>query len=164
MLKWSCVERHKESGSAYGVKVVLEDQYSPSVLTAYEQAKLLPWEDWLAGEHCLAFTSAFLGIAFLYSWSLQFHKQGYSLYLSMKGKTFFFRPISKSHNCMFTLLYPESNYPVLTAGVHCQYQTCWKSSVLHVGADIGVILPCCGRSLALDAPPSWGLIGIWAVV
>ena len=34
----------------------IDDQYSPSVLTAVEQAKLLPQEDWLAGEHCLAFT------------------------------------------------------------------------------------------------------------
>ena len=51
--------------------------------------------------------------------------------------------------------------PAATVGVHCQYQTCCKSSVLHVSAVIGVILPCCGRSLALDAPPSWGLTGIW---
>ena len=38
------------------IKVVLDDRYSPPVNTAVEQAKLLPREDWLAGEHCLAFT------------------------------------------------------------------------------------------------------------
>ena len=37
-------------------KVVLDDRFSPPLNTAGEQAKLLPREDLLAGEHCLAFT------------------------------------------------------------------------------------------------------------
>ena len=81
--------------------MVLDDQYSPSVLTADEQAKLQPWEDWMACERCLAFTlprkrtfssrlARFLVSLFSYSWSLQFHKQGCSLHLSMRDKTFSF--------------------------------------------------------------------------
>ena len=38
-----------------------------------------------------------------------------------------------------------THFRIYIASAHCQYQTCWMSPVLHVGAAIGVILPCYGR-------------------
>ena len=146
-----CVwKRYKESFkeswfSLWFLMVVLDDQYSPSVLKAGEQAKLLSWEDWLAGEHCLDFTlplkrtvsshqARFLVSLYLYSWSLHFLKHWYSIFV-VERWDILFRPISKGNDniiiyslCFILSATSRSSPPVPTVNIkHAESHQCFTS-------------------------------------